>query len=203
MVTALITAILSYLGTTSDYLMILLLVFTRYQQTKQRQNVVIGAYLGNLVLVILSLLVAMLLKQVPDEWLLGLLGLIPIYLGIKGYFWPKDESNEVAERLSGMSAGRIILNVIVLTVATCGADNLALYIPYFANLNMLYLPLILGAFIVILTLIIGLAWWGSRLNFIGQLFKRYGEKIQLVIYVGLGVYVMFEAGTIQSLLHLL
>ena len=34
-------------------------------------------------------------------------------------------------------------------------------------------------------------------------FERFGDKIQVIIYIVLGLYVMFDAGTIQYLISLL
>lgn len=86
MLEALGTALLSYIGTTSDYFVILLLMFGMYRGGKLARPVVIGAYLGgNGLLLAVAIIVAYVLKLIPAEWLLGLLGLIPIYMGIRTF----------------------------------------------------------------------------------------------------------------------
>ncbi|MDR2660541.1 MAG: cadmium resistance transporter, partial [Lactobacillaceae bacterium] len=95
MLQQLLTATISYIGTTTDYFIILLLVFSRFKKTVQIKSIVAGAYFGNLFLVIVSLIIALFLKRIPQEYLLGLLGLIPIILGIKNYFFQNDEAGDV------------------------------------------------------------------------------------------------------------
>jgi len=203
MIQALVTALISYLGTTSDYLVVLLLVFAHYGTRANRRSVIIGAYVGNFVLVGVALMIAVVLKKVPDEWLLGLLGIIPIVMGIKAYFFGDDEESAVKARLGSFSPVQIIYNVILNTVATCGADNLALYVPYFANTDLSFLPAILILFLVVLTIVIFVAKWCAGLQVVSHVFEKYGELFQLVIYIVLGVYVMLEAGTLQHLLALI
>ena len=50
---------------------------------KEYRDIYIGQYLGSVILILVSLFLAFVLNYVPEKWVLGLLGLIPIYLGIK------------------------------------------------------------------------------------------------------------------------
>lgn len=111
------TAVFSYIGTTTDYFVVLLLLFGKYQSRKETKPVIVGAYIGNALLVLVSLAIALLLQQVPAEWLLGLLGLIPIYMGIKSYLSDEDEGDEIEERLNNIQPKNILKDVILITFA--------------------------------------------------------------------------------------
>jgi cadmium resistance transport/sequestration family protein len=197
------TAALSYIGTTTDYVVILLFIFGQYRQPTQVRSIVVGAYLGNAMLVMISVVIALGLKQVPEEWLLGLLGILPIIIGIKNYDSDSDEVAEVADNLRHSDNQQLILKMVGLTIATCGADNIALYVPYFATIKVPYIPLIFVIFMVILSLALWFAYQVTQMPIIYRLLEHFGDKVQLIIYVALGIYVMFAAGTLQHLLTLL
>lgn len=196
------TAFLSYLGTTSDYFVILLLIFGIYRGRLARP-VFIGAYIGNGLLVIISLIIAYGLQLIPATWILGLLGLIPIAMGVKGFFVDDDEADEAAETLAKADPKKIISNVVLITFAACGADNMALYIPFFANTNFAYVPAILLMFLVVLTVVILAAYHLTLLPPVHRFFEKYGDIATSVIYIGLGLYVLIDAGTLAHVLSLL
>lgn len=199
------TALLSYVGTTSDYFVVLLLVFGLYRG-KLARPVFIGAYLGNFLLIAVAVIVAYVLKLVPEEWLLGLLGLIPIYMGVRGWFSGdegEDEADQAAAKLAKTSTNQIISSVILITVTTCGADNLAMYVPFFANTPFSYLPAVLVLFLVILTVIIFAAYYLTLLPPVHRFCDRFGEKTTAVIYIILGLYVLVDSGTISHVLAII
>lgn len=203
MLQTLFTAFISYLGTSSDYFVVLLLVFGQYRSNEESRAVIFGAYLGNLLLISTAIVIAVFLKRVPSEWLLGLLGIIPVVMGIYGYFSNKNESAAISEHLDKIGIGKIIFHIVWLTIVACGADNLALYIPYFATTNFVYLPIILIMFAVVLTVTIFVARQVTHLKIVYDFFEKYGDMMQLIIYVVLGIYIMFAAGTFQHLISLL
>ena len=203
MVQTLLTALTSYIGTTSDYFVVLLLVFGQYRGPKQTRSIIFGAYLGNALLVLIALLVAVLLKNIPESWLLGFLGIVPIVIGIRKYFSNDDETEEVKDKLAQDNNRNLISNMVIITIGACGADNLALYMPYFATANLVYLPAILLIFIAVLTIVIFLAKKLTDFKPVHTFFERFGDKIQVIIYIVLGLYVMFDAGTIQYFISLL
>ncbi|MBD9365596.1 cadmium resistance transporter [Leuconostoc mesenteroides] len=202
MIKDIVTAVFSYIGTTTDYFVVLLILFGKYQSQKETKPVIIGAYIGNALLVLISLAVAIVLQKVPEEWLLGLIGLIPVYMGIKSYFSNEDEGDEIEERLNNIQPKNILKNVILITFAACGADNTALYIPYFTTVPVATLPIIFAIFIVILTMVIYLAYKFVSVPMVKTFFDRQGDLIQMIVYVALGLYVLFEAGSIQHILGL-
>ena len=83
MIQTIITAEILYIATAVDLLVILLIFFARANTKKEYRNIYIGQYVGSVTLIIVSLFFAFVLNYVPEKWILGLLGLIPIYLGLK------------------------------------------------------------------------------------------------------------------------
>ena len=63
-----------------------------------QQNLYIGQYVGSVALIVVSLFFAFVLNYVPEKWILGLLGLIPIYLGIKVAIYDDCEGEKRAKK---------------------------------------------------------------------------------------------------------
>ena len=83
-----------------------------------------------------SLFFAVILKLVPEEWILGLLGLIPLGLGIKYLFFGDDDDDEELDELLQKRKNKSLLGtVIIISFASCGADNIALFTPFFMTLS--------------------------------------------------------------------
>lgn len=201
MISVLIPALFSYLGTTLDYFVVLLLIFGIYRG-RSSKPIFLGAYIGNIILVAVSLVISDVLKLVPQEWILGLLGFIPIFMGIYGFFSDEDEDQEAAEALEKSKPNHIMLNVIVITIATCGADNMAMYIPFFANIQATYIPAILILFIIVLTIIIVSSYYLTLIPTVHTFFEKFGEATTSIIYIALGLYVLIDSGSISHLISL-
>ncbi|MDK1716196.1 cadmium resistance transporter [Dellaglioa algida] len=195
--TALIgSTVLAFISTNIDYLLILIIIFAKYKNKHDDKLIFIGELLGSGTLIVVSLIVAFWLKMIPEEWILGFLGIIPIVMGIKMYFGDEDEGNEVREKL-GKPQRSIILSVIMITIATCGPDNLAIYVPFFTTLNAGDIPIVLGLFFIFLCMITWLSKMITNLPKIQVFFERFGDLITLLVYVFLGIYILLESGTIQ------
>lgn len=134
-----ISAIGVYISTSIDYLIVLIILFAQLSQNKQKWHIYAGQYLGTGLLVGVSLFAAYVVNFVPEAWMVGLLGLIPIYLGIRFAIVgegeeEEEEEEEIIERLEQSKANQLFWTVTLLTIAS-GGDNLSIYIPYFASLD--------------------------------------------------------------------
>lgn len=83
MIQSIFLAFTVYISTSIDYLFILLIVFSQNHTKKGLSQIFFGQYLGMGILVAISLLAAHVLNFIPRDWIVGLLGLIPIYLGVR------------------------------------------------------------------------------------------------------------------------
>lgn len=131
MLRPILTGVTDYISTGLDYLVILMIIFSRVKP-QDRWLVLIGDFIGTLILVGSSLALAFFLGFVPTPWVLGLLGLIPIYLGIKLGLQGDDDDVAAVERRVSQPRG-LIASVVLITVATCGADNIGIYVPLFTT----------------------------------------------------------------------
>jgi len=199
--TAILTGITAYISTSIDYLIILMVIFGSVNR-KERWLVYWGDLLGTSVLVAASLVMAFILGFVPQEWLLGLLGIIPVLMGLRLLISGESDDDEVVE--SQMKKRRnIIMNVAIITIATCGADNIGIYVPIFAQSTVQTLAVILITFFFMLSLFCYVGYLLIKIPKVAEILERYGMYITAIVYIGLGLYIMFESGTVQHLVKML
>ena len=137
MLQTIFSAIAVYISTSIDYLFILLIIFSQAYTQKGLRQIYFGQYLGTGILVAISLFAAYVLNFIPQDWIIGLLGLIPIYLGIRVAMGGEEEAEEeeVVEKLESRGSNRLFWTVALITIAS-GGDNLGIYIPYFTSLSV-------------------------------------------------------------------
>lgn len=197
-----ISAIGVYISTSIDYLIILIILFAQLSQNKQKWHIYAGQYLGTGLLVGASLVAAYVVNFVPEEWMVGLLGLIPIYLGIRFAIVGEDaeeEEEEIIERLEQSKANQLFWTVTLLTIAS-GGDNLGIYIPYFASLDWSQTLVALLVFVIGIIIFCEISRVLSSILLIFETIEKYERIIVPLVFILLGLYIMYENGTIETFL---
>ena len=196
-----ITATVLYVATAVDLLVILLIYFAKANTKKEYKDIYIGQYLGSLILIIVSLFLAFVLNYVPEKWILGLLGLIPIYLGIKVAIYDDCEGEKRAKKeLNKKGLSKLVGTVVLVTVASCGADNIGLFVPYFVTLNSIELLTTLLVFVTLIFILVFTAQNLANIPGIGEVVEKFSRWIMAVIYIALGLFIIIENDTIQTIL---
>ncbi|MDS2783049.1 CadD family cadmium resistance transporter [Streptococcus pneumoniae] len=197
-----ISAIGVYISTSIDYLIILIILFAQLSQNKQKWHIYAGQYLGTGLLVGASLVAAYVVNFVPEEWMVGLLGLIPIYLGIRFAIVGEDaeeEEEEIIERLEQSKANQLFWTVTLLTIAS-GGDNLGIYIPYFASLDWSQTLVALLVFVIGIIIFCEISRVLSSIPLIFETIEKYERIIVPLVFILLGLYIMYENGKIETFL---
>ena len=198
-----ISAIGVYISTSIDYLIILIILFAQLSQNKQKWHIYAGQYLGTGLLVGVSLVAAYVVNFVPKAWMVGLLGLIPIYLGIRFAIvgeGEEEEEEEIIERLEQSKANQLFWTVTLLTIAS-GGDNLGIYIPYFASLDWAQTLVALLVFAIGVIIFCELSRVLSSIPLISETIEKYERIIVPLVFIPLGLYIMYESGTIETFLN--
>lgn len=204
MLQTIMTAIILYTATAVDLLVILLIFFAKANTKKEYRDIYIGQYVGSLALILISLFLAFVLNYVPEKWILGLLGLIPIYLGIRVAISGDCEGEERAKReLNEKGLSKLVGMVAIVTIASCGADNVGLFVPYFVTLKTVELITTLIIFIILILVLVFSAQLLSKTPGIGEVIERFNRWIMAVIYIGLGLFIIIENETIQTIYNLI
>ncbi|WP_341738221.1 cadmium resistance transporter [Microcoleus sp. CAWBG640] len=148
--TAIATGITAFTATNLDDIVILLLFFSQVNAAFRRRHIIAGQYLGFAALVFASLPGFFGRLIFPPEWI-GMLGILPIAIGIGRLLnADTDDSEEAEAQQSEPSAFSSFLSpqtysVAAVTVAN-GSDNISIYVPLFASTTLENLVVILAVF---------------------------------------------------------
>ena len=189
----LIASIIAFAATNIDDIFILMLFFgDRNYKTK---DVVVGQFVGVGLLIGISF-AGSFATLVVDRAYIGLLGLLPIFLGTKSLIklFRQQPTYDGKESKSMTGNKHSVFVVASVTIAN-GGDNIGIYIPLFASLSPA------GKLTMTLTFIIMIAIWCFAGNFlarhpaIAKLIDKYGHIITPLVLILLGLYILYESGT--------
>jgi len=205
-VTLLITSVTSFLATNIDDLMVLMLFFSRLNANFRPRHLILGQYLGFTLVLLASSLGLLLGLLVSKEWI-GLLGFIPLSIGIKQLLSREYEDyiQEVSEDVNSSKNRSFFPRfpsqtyyVAAVTVAN-GGDNIGIYVSLFANNTPLHVLIIVIIFYLMMGIWCALAYFLITHPQIAKLVTNYGHKISPFIYIILGIYILFESKSYQLL----
>ena len=199
MIQNIITSIILYSGIAVDLLIILMLFFAKRKSRKDIINIYLGQFLGSVSLIFLSLLFAFVLNYIPSKEILGLLGLIPIFLGLKVLLLGDSDGEAIAKDGLRKDNKNLIFLVAMITFASCGADNIGVFVPYFTTLNLANLIVTLLTFLVMIYLLVFSAQKLAQVSSVGEILEKYSRWFIAVVYLGLGIYILIENNSFDIL----
>ena len=187
-------AIAAFAATDVDDLFVLMLFFSN--PAFGRRQVVIGQYLGIGALVAVGIVGSLIALVVPP-WIVGLMGLLPIAIGIKKLLdlrKDKDDDDEIPMNLQSTRGSYLrFLTVAGVTVAN-GGDNIAVYLPLFASSSTLAgVITLVSIFLVVTAVWCALAYYLVKHRIIASRLSRVGHILLPVVLIGLGIYILAEA----------
>ncbi|WP_428815959.1 CadD family cadmium resistance transporter [Lactococcus lactis] len=203
MFSVIINSTVIYWATALDLLILLAILYVRFDK-KSHLSITLGQIIGSFALVLVSLFFAVILKLVPEEWILGLLGLIPLGLGIKYLFFGDDDVDEGLDELLQKRKNKSLLGtVIIISFASCGADNVALFTPFFMTLsaNNLLLSIIIFALNILILGLLGKTI--AKIPHLHDVLEKNSRWILAFVYIILGIMVLLESGTVSKILSFL
>ncbi|MGK5553353.1 cadmium resistance transporter [Actinomadura kijaniata] len=188
------TAAGMFAGTNIDDLVVLTVLFlsARADGTPRPWQVWAGQYAGIAALTAVSIVAALGLTVVPDDWV-GLLGLVPFALGVRG----------LAGALRGgdgeppaVAAG--VLSIAGVTVAN-GADNISVYTPVFRTVGAGATAVTVAVFAAgVAVWCLAASWLGSHRRVVGFV-ERYGRWLVPGVFMAIGALIVVESGVLGRL----
>ena len=162
-------------------------------------QIVAGQYLGFITLVVISVIAALGLTIVPDEWV-GFLGLIPLGIGvwtlIRGLRRDGDDDDDSKITAVGL------WGVAGITIAN-GADNISLYTPIFRTSAPSDVAIMIVVFLILV------AVWCAAGRLIGtnkavtEGLERVEHWLVPAVFIGLGLFILIESGVMVRLIEVL
>ena len=204
MLGTIIAGVVTYWSTAIDLLIILMLFFAKVKDKKGVRDIYIGQFLGSGLLILVSLFFAVILHYVPDKRLLGFLGIIPVFLGIKALILGDSDGEKMAnEKLKDTNQNNLIKTLIFITIVSCGADNVGLFVPYFISLALPKLLITLIVFLIMIFLLVFIAQKSVSISTVGTVLEKYSRWFIGIVYIFIGGSVLIENGSIQLFVNLI
>ncbi|MEH2227530.1 cadmium resistance transporter [Nostoc sp.] len=210
--TAFSEGIIAFIATNIDDIIILLIFFSQVDANFRRRHILIGQYLGFSAIIIASLPGFFSGLVIQREWI-GLLGLLPIGIGIHHLVYKEEDtitvqtvSSDFNQPTSTNPVLSFILSILhpqtykvaAVTIAN-GGDNISIYIPLFAGHDLASLGVILSIFFIMVGVWCAIAYFLSRQPTIANILSRYGNAVVPFVLIGLGLFIMYERGTFTLL----
>jgi len=196
LILTILSALGSFIVTNIDDIFVLMLLFSQASSQAKASNgrtvkgnriypkdIVIGQYLGFALLVLISLLATFGVTLIPDQWV-GLLGLIPIYLGVKLFI--KGEDEDEGAILSSLNK----FNKFYLS---------GIYIPFFSTLNNNQLVITVVTFFIMVAVWCLIGYRLARFRYVSETLEKYGRWVIPIVFIGLGFYIMAENNIFSNL----
>lgn len=207
---AIIAGVTSFAATNIDDMVISMLFFAQVNATFRPRHIFVGKYLGFAALVAASL-PGFFGGLIVPKAIIGLLGFVPIAIGIKHLVSRGNQENEVQavsgefNRESNSPVSKLanlfnpqIFNVAAVTVAN-GGDNIGIYLPLFASSDLRSLAVILAVFLVMVGVWSYVAYRLTRQRAIANILTRYSQALVPFILIGLGIFILIDSGTYRLL----
>ncbi|MGW4464483.1 cadmium resistance transporter [Micromonospora sp. NPDC004704] len=193
----LLTAVGVFAGTNVDDIIVLTVLFlsARASGLPRVWQVWAGQYAGIGVLVAVSAVAALGLTIVPDEWV-GLLGLLPFALGVRGLIVAIRARGQ--DEAPGAAVATGLVSVAGVTIAN-GADNISVYTPLFRTVGLTDSLVSVAVFAALTAVwcLVG-SWLGSHRQVIA-IVRRYGHWIVPGVFMLIGAVIVIESGVIGHL----
>ncbi|MEH2053636.1 cadmium resistance transporter [Nostoc sp.] len=210
--TAFSEGIIAFIATNIDDIIILLIFFSQVDGNFRRRHILLGQYLGFAAIIIASLPGFFGGLVIQREWI-GLLGLLPIGIGIHHLVYKEEDtitvqtvSSDFNQPTSTNPVLSFVLSVLhrqtykvaAVTIAN-GGDNISVYVPLFAGHNLASLGVIISVFFIMVGIWCAIAYLLSRQPTIADLLNRYGQAVMPFVLIGLGLFIMYDRGTFTLL----
>jgi cadmium resistance protein CadD (predicted permease) len=206
-------------ATTFDDNLYLTLFFSKTNHRFRPRHVIVGELIGFTGLVLISLGGFLAGLMIDDAWI-GLLGLLPLGLGVNALINRTPDQQEPLPEVRvahsdhlpyRQQRSRSLLptlmdpqtyKVSAVTLAN-GGNNLAIYIPLFASTSLPRLSLILATCYGAIGLLLWLSYHLTRQPALAVVMSRYVRRAFPFVLIWLGADIMIENGSYQLVYTLL
>ena len=200
---AISTGMTAFTATNLDDILILLLFFSQVNAVFRRRHIVFGQFLGFTALVFASLPGFFGRLIFPPDWI-GMLGLLPIAIGLSRLLNPETDDSEAEAELEQSENSFFssflspqTYSVAAVTVAN-GGDNIGIYVPLFASNTLESLAVILAVFFAMVGVWCYAAYRLIQMRAIADTLTRYGNQLVPFVLIGLGIAILVKSGTLAS-----
>jgi cadmium resistance protein CadD (predicted permease) len=177
----------AFVATNIDDTFVLILLFSI--PSLLTRNVIIGQFLGIVLLVVISSSAALLALAIP-AFVIGLMGFIPIIIGIKRLtnFRGKPETIQAMKKeyLS-------FLSVTAITISN-GGDDIGVFTPLFAKYNTVAeVSVLISIFLIMTGIWCVVTFYFIRHPFVASRINVLSNAVTPFVLIGIGVYIIIDS----------
>jgi cadmium resistance protein CadD (predicted permease) len=186
-------AIVAFASTDIDDLVLLISFFA--DPTYRPVQVVAGQFAGICGLIALSLVGSLLALVIPTAYI-GLIGFVPIAIGLRQLVrGAADEDDDGKGRAARASR---VATVMLVTLSN-GSDNLSLYIPLFSIHSAGEIALFVAVFLAMTAVWCGAGYALVRNPLLSAPLQRWGHIALPYVMIGLGAYILVKTDALGLL----
>ncbi|MFC4761448.1 cadmium resistance transporter [Fructobacillus durionis] len=180
---------LTFLAINLDFFIMMLFLLKKYSF----RAVLFGFMAATMLLMVLCFIAGQLLENFLPEWLLGVLGIIPIYVGLKG---EDEEEGDVQAK----SPFWIVFGTYL---SVCTGCNLSIFLPVLLGKSWTTFAVSLVVIAILTLLVVSLINWVDQKKLVTEVIDRFGEQLMRICYILIGLYVFYDSGLIAHLYELI
>ncbi|WP_367342347.1 cadmium resistance transporter [Limosilactobacillus sp.] len=177
--------IATFIAVNLDFFFILLLLLKKYRLS----SVIAGYLIGVLLLITLSYVAGQILAKFLPEWLLGVLGILPIWMALHD---DDDEGNQTESH-------RPMVTVLITYLSVCAGCNLSIFLPVLTGIKVSQFLAVLVVIGICTVIVVCLLKLFGEIPVINHFMTKYSEILMKIVYIGVGLYVFWDSGLISHL----
>ena len=185
-----LVAAVAFAATDIDDLLLLMVFFS--SRTFPPRQVALGQFIGIGILVAVSILGSLIALVVPI-FVIGLLGLVPIAIGIKEIIEIRNNDTSTQTLPKKNKSYLAFLTVTAVTVSN-GGDNIGVYVPLFSKYNTLdQIIMFTSVFIAMTAVWCIAAYYLVNHPLLASRIRHAGNIIMPFVLIGLGIYIIMDS----------
>ena len=188
------------MSTNIDDIFLLIVFFSNVLRYPPYQ-VIIGQYVGIGLLVTISMIFSLVSFVIPS-FLIGLMGFVPIVIGIKKLLEKHNkeklmriDSNSNSFKNKNQNKSTSLLSFVSVAAVTVsnGGDNLGIYTPIFAVYNSIdQLIIFIAIFMIMTALWCSIGFYLVNHSFLANRIQYIGHIVLPFVLIGLGLYIIID-----------
>ena len=177
----------AFVATNIDDTFVLILLFSI--PSLLTRNVIIGQFLGIVLLVVISSSAALLALAIP-AFVIGLMGSIPIIIGIKRLTNLRGKP----ETIQAMKKEYLsFLSVTAITISN-GGDDIGVFTPLFAKYNTVAeVSVLISIFLIMTGIWCIVTFYFIRHPFVASRINVLSNAVTPFVLIGIGVYIIIDS----------
>lgn len=178
----------AYIGTNLDNLLLLVVMYSRFE--KHPVMVTAGYFSSMLIIGLITLAIGEAGEFIPLGYL-GLLGVIPMMMGIIA-LWKLFHTTEPVEAaaVAGNNASLHVLVTLISTQLSNGSDSIITFSALLADSSDAADYMIAPTYLAMIAVFSGMAYYSVKHPRLSQFFVRYGRYVTPFILILVGFYIL-------------